>query len=422
MKRVGHYAIPLLVFGLLLTGLTGRTTQAAPIVEVPPLPNRLDNRTDATGYLNWVWETTLAPLSYVRLTSGTCLDFPSDAYVFQGETHQEAISSAADIHYLAELHPQPGLAQSLANFQGGWVDIGPPNSAVLFPPGRAVIAALIGGPPNTVFHLCLLTQPELGTYCGPYQGSVICQKQFAGGGPAAQAAVTLDAGGPYAGVATSPLTFTASSTNQPEGVDYAITWDFGDGTTQNGAIVKHTYSSPGTYSVTTVLALYPSGVTLAQAGTTATITLPSLSVGTVNAPSTTPNPALGTVGLPPLSPAWTRIGSATSDDGGSWRFSMNVGQDLLGAGLTVIRVTSAPCDTPVDQAFVFEAQLQATQAGDQSWGGQLAPIGIPAESLPVLNLSSGDVHFIPTLPGTLIDTGLDGVPPDTLFAVCLRQP
>lgn len=119
---------------------------------------------------------------------------------------------------------------------------------------------------------------------------------------------------------------------------------------------------------------------------------------------------------------WALLGFAASDDGGAWRFKQSVGQDLLGAGLTVIRVTSGSCDTSVEQAVVFEAQLGPTQSADGSWGGLLRPVGTPAQDLPSLDPTSGDVHVVPTPAGTQIDAALDGIPPDTSFTVCLRQP
>ncbi len=123
-----------------------------------------------------------------------------------------------------------------------------------------------------------------------------------------------------------------------------------------------------------------------------------------------------------LEDLWYDAGNATTDDGGSWRFHLDTRDDLVGLGFTFMRVTSAACATPPDEAIVFEAQLLLTEAGDQSWEGRLTPVGGPAQSLPALELETGDVHLVPTPGGTVIDTGLDGVPPGTRYTVCLRQP
>lgn len=118
---------------------------------------------------------------------------------------------------------------------------------------------------------------------------------------------------------------------------------------------------------------------------------------------------------------WHSIGFTRTDDGGSWRFDVNTGQDLIGASLTTIRVTNATCEISPDEAIVFETQVQPTQAGNRSWEGKLAAVGSPAQSLPPLDPSSGEVQFIPTPSGTQIVTGLDGVPPGAVLAVCLRR-
>jgi len=121
-------------------------------------------------------------------------------------------------------------------------------------------------------------------------------------------------------------------------------------------------------------------------------------------------------------PAWTAVGSAAVDGGGSWRFVVNAGQDLIGSGMTLIRVTSGDCTSAPSQAIVLEARLQSTQAGNGSWEGRLAPAGGLALSLATLDPNSGDVQLIPSPPGTRIDTGLDGITPGLTLYVCAGQP
>lgn len=63
-------------------------------------------------------------------------------------------------------------------------------------------------------------------------------------------APTADAGGPYTGVAGSPIEMAGSATDpgkidQP-GLTYR--WDFGDGTTGKGLFASHIYAQPGTYT------------------------------------------------------------------------------------------------------------------------------------------------------------------------------
>jgi PKD repeat protein len=46
------------------------------------------------------------------------------------------------------------------------------------------------------------------------------------------------------------VTFDASSSYDPDGSIVSYSWNFGDGSTASGAVVQHSYSSPGTYTVT----------------------------------------------------------------------------------------------------------------------------------------------------------------------------
>lgn len=57
-------------------------------------------------------------------------------------------------------------------------------------------------------------------------------------------------GGPYTGYVNVPITFDGTGSYDSDGgaiLSYA--WDFGDGVTGSGAVVQHTYSMAGTYTV-----------------------------------------------------------------------------------------------------------------------------------------------------------------------------
>jgi hypothetical protein len=62
--------------------------------------------------------------------------------------------------------------------------------------------------------------------------------------------ITFD--GSYAGVVGQPVTFSAQvdTSGVPPGTAVQIEWNFGDGGTATGQTVTHTYSAPGTYTVT----------------------------------------------------------------------------------------------------------------------------------------------------------------------------
>jgi PKD repeat protein len=59
-----------------------------------------------------------------------------------------------------------------------------------------------------------------------------------------------DAGGPYSGDVDKEIIFDGSKSCNPEGNIVSYHWDFGDGTTDTGVVVKHTYSHRGIYPVT----------------------------------------------------------------------------------------------------------------------------------------------------------------------------
>ena len=56
-------------------------------------------------------------------------------------------------------------------------------------------------------------------------------------------------GEPYEGFINEEITFNGSSSYDPDGEIVEWFWDFGDGTTETGAIVKHSYPDPDTYFV-----------------------------------------------------------------------------------------------------------------------------------------------------------------------------
>lgn len=393
MKRLGDSILLVLFLGLLVIALpTGPARADSGLWTGIPGSNPSSRRTDATGYLNRVDEMPNgidpAALSFARLTSGSCDDDPDDAFVIEG------LLKPSGSVYTGLLDPIGAVARGYPALAPGALEIRAAGTGIQG--GRVFVTGFVNGPPNTSINLCLRPPDPPGTYCFAWNDTVICRRQIATG--PAPGPLTISAGPTYYGVVNTPITFTSTGGNLPEGANYAVSWNFGDGTAARGAIVSHTYTGPGTYQVSVSLALHPSGVVLAEDRTTAVIT---------STPEVT---------------GWYIIGTSTSDEAGAWRFKASAGQDLIDMGLTMLRVTaSASCGTSVADAIVFEARLQATESEDGSWGGMLEPLGAPALAL-VFQPSSGDVHFTPKPDGTLIDAALDGVPPTTTFAVCVRKP
>lgn len=71
-------------------------------------------------------------------------------------------------------------------------------------------------------------------------------------GNAKNHAPTADAtaGEPYTGFTREEITFDGSRSYDRDGIVAIWKWDFGDGTTGTGEIVKHSYAEPGNYTVT----------------------------------------------------------------------------------------------------------------------------------------------------------------------------
>jgi hypothetical protein len=83
---------------------------------------------------------------------------------------------------------------------------------------------------------------------GPNPGEVATKFRaaaFDGGGPN-----LLGAGIPASGVAGQPVAMSANFFDLWSGLGEAPSWSFGDGSGASGAQVSHTYSAPGTYTIT----------------------------------------------------------------------------------------------------------------------------------------------------------------------------
>ena len=58
-----------------------------------------------------------------------------------------------------------------------------------------------------------------------------------------------DAGPNVACCVNKETLFNANASTDPDGDKLSFIWDFGDGTTEKGAMVKHTYQQSGRYTV-----------------------------------------------------------------------------------------------------------------------------------------------------------------------------
>jgi PKD repeat protein len=141
---------------------------------------------------------------------------------------------------------------------------------------------------------------------------------------------TADANGPYSGTQGIPVAFDGSGSSDADGSIVSYSWDFGDGSSGNGATQSHTYQNTGTYTVTL-------NVT-DDAGDSDTATT-SATIGAGNQPPVADpkGPYTGTAG--------TEIafdGSGSSDpDGSIVSYTWDFGDGATGSGATTNHVYAA---------------------------------------------------------------------------------
>lgn len=75
-----------------------------------------------------------------------------------------------------------------------------------------------------------------------------------GGAAPANHAPVADANGPYEGLAGRVISFTAAGSSDPDGSVESYSWSFGDGASDSGMTVSHTFADPGTYVVVLTVA------------------------------------------------------------------------------------------------------------------------------------------------------------------------
>ena len=138
-------------------------------------------------------------------------------------------------------------------------------------------------------------------------------------------------GGPYSGTAGSSISFNGSASYDPDGSIVSYIWNFGDNTAGSGAILGHTYSAPGTYTVS--LTVRDNRSASRTCSTTATVT-----GGGNQSPTARPGgPYSGTVGT-----AISFNGSTSSDpDGTITAYNWNFGDGTTATGATPSKAYSA---------------------------------------------------------------------------------
>jgi N-acetylneuraminic acid mutarotase len=126
-------------------------------------------------------------------------------------------------------------------------------------------------------------------------------------------APVADAGGPYAGIEGSAVTFDGRGSYHPAGLPLAYSWTFGDGASGSGITPAHVYTDNGTYTVTLTVS---DGVASGTSSGTVTIANVAPVVGAVAAPSApVPVGTVVTIGASFADPGTADTHAATVDWG-----------------------------------------------------------------------------------------------------------
>lgn len=150
-----------------------------------------------------------------------------------------------------------------------------------------------------------------------------------GSGAGGNAPPIAEANGPYSGFAGATIAMTASGSTDSDGSIANYAWNFGDGTTGDGANVNKLYAAPGSYTVTLTVT-DDDGATSADQ---ATVTVAPSGGGNTPPIAEANGPYSGVTGVP-----ITLSSSGSSDPGGSitsYSWNLGNGQTATGASPSV---------------------------------------------------------------------------------------
>jgi PKD repeat protein len=149
--------------------------------------------------------------------------------------------------------------------------------------------------------------------------------------------LTVSAGGPYSGRVGEPITFIAEVGlgGRPPGTPVEYQWNFGDGSTGFGRVTTHTYTQPGTYTVTVTARVgtdqFATDSTIAQVSPGMTVGMLTVDAG---------GPYTGQVGMPVFFNAIVGLGGRPP--GTPVQVVWNFGDGNTGVGASTSHTYAAP--------------------------------------------------------------------------------
>ena len=159
----------------------------------------------------------------------------------KNQASRECIQEVIWYYISLEYYPSDPVAQALITEtdQHGF-DFTPANGQIL-----AIIVEGVETIQRSFFEYTIPKSPVNPYIPGSGQTSDTPQGSIQNHAPTADAT----AGEPYTGFARGEITFDGSRSYDRDGIIISWKWDFGDGNSGSGEIVKHTYVHPGEYTV-----------------------------------------------------------------------------------------------------------------------------------------------------------------------------
>jgi hypothetical protein len=119
---------------------------------------------------------------------------------------------------------------------------------------------------------------------------------------------------------------------------------------------------------------------------------------------------------------WFKAGDTLSDDSGEVTYvQQTVPADLIGDGLTYVRVTNGSCSDSPSSFIVYETALDPPGTGDNAWYGTLEPVS-GSMAKPLNNPGDPNVYLEQDGINSKVTVVMSGLPPNITFSICFTKP
>ena len=210
----------------------------------------------------------------------------------------------------------------------------------------------------------------------------------------------------------SPLTvtFDGSGSTDADGIIAGYLWDFGDGATDDGDVVTHTFTATTQTTYTVTLTVTDDSGAKAEVTQTIEVLPPSTATGETDGTLQAVIEASALVGLTPLTVTFD-AGESTAGDSAIIEYDWNFGDDETAIGETVTH-TFEPESTSEFTVTLFVWTADGSLSTAQIDIIVIVPEGETGEEDPVADLAADDpdrIHYSTSKPNTpsLFEVTLD---------------